>query len=199
MKIGQLARKYLLGMLAPTRMEANGPFRLYKPDGLPGPAHLCWGPTCICASACALIWFGGVDRFGQVGLHRPKITDPQFKALQPENASIVYRRVLQEISRYLEAMEAPRPLNDGMVATPSAEIRWVDYDDDNLEDPPSIHEWVDASCGSVTREERKIALSGPASTERDEMLRKTLFAKSSNRSVCQTKLVYSRRDALPGP
>jgi hypothetical protein len=115
--------------------------------------------------------------------------------------------VLQEISRYLEAMEAPRPLIDGMVATSSAEIRWVDYDDDNLEDPPSFHEWVDASCGSFTREERKIenelgarqTFGGPALTEREEMLQKMLSAKSFRRSDCRTILVSARRDALPGP
>lgn len=217
MKIGRLVRKYLLTTWAPSRYADDLPFHLTNPSWTVGRPveYLCQGPTCICASACGLIWFGGVDRTGQVGLHRPKITDPQFKALQPANASTVYRRVVQEISRYLEEMEAPRPLIDGMVATSSAEIRWVDAssDNDQLEHPPSFVEWVDASCGSLTSQERKIeselsARKGFAKfrpgataplTEREEILLKMLFEKSSNRSKCRTLLVAARRDALPEP
>jgi hypothetical protein len=104
--------------------------------------------------ACALIWFGAVEREGEVGLHRPSTQDPAFKALSPAEASTMYRRILGSITGYLDEMEVPRPMVDAMVGTGSSEIRWVDSDTDGLRRPPSIAEWEDASCGSFTSEER---------------------------------------------
>jgi hypothetical protein len=215
-KIGRLVRRYLTTVSAPIRYGGDGsPFMLRKPPSFkPGvpPGNLCVGPTCICASACALVWFGGVSRDGEVGLHRPRRTDAEYKALAPADASAVYKRALQEISRYLEEMEAPRPLIDGMMATSSSEIRWVG-DDDQLEYAPSFIEWVDASCGAFTSQERK-ALSELAPREAlakfrpgaaqplsasEQMLRKMLSEKSSNWYKCKQFLVYGRRDALLAP
>src|ERR1700687_1599231 len=82
-----------------------------------------------------------------------RFTEPrmlQFKALPPAEASKDYRGGLEEISRYFEKMETPRPLIDAMLATSSSEIRWIDSWDDKLESPPSFEEWIDASCGSFT-------------------------------------------------
>jgi hypothetical protein len=45
------------------------------------------------------------------GLHRPGINDPEFSALPSADAYTVYKRTLQEITRYLAEMEAPRPLS----------------------------------------------------------------------------------------
>src|SRR5262249_54440625 len=102
-----------------------------------------------CASACALIWFGGVDRSGQAGLHRPWINDPRFRELSPPEASTAYRQVLAVIETYLNDMEVPKSIIELMVTTSSGDIRWVDSIDNRaaLERPPSIAEWEDASCG----------------------------------------------------
>lgn len=216
-KIGRLVRRYLTSVTAPTRFgDDASPFRLFKPPSFkPGEPveHLCVGSTCICASACALVWFGGVNRSGQVGLHRPKRTDAEYKALAPADASAVYKRALQEISRYLEEMEAPRPLIDGMVATSSSEIRWV-KDEDQLEYPPSFIEWVDASCGAFTSQERNalnelgtrevFAKGRPGDdlqplTPTEKMLRKMLSEKSFAWAKCRNILVNARRDALAAP
>jgi hypothetical protein len=68
--------------------------------------------------------------------------------------SAMYRRMLENIVRYLDDMEVPKPLIDSMVATGSAEIRWVDsLDNRRLQRPPSFAEWIDASCGSFTDQE----------------------------------------------
>jgi hypothetical protein len=107
------------------------------------------------ASACALIWFGSVTRIGVVGLHRPTTDDPAFKALSPADASPIYRRMIESVTNYLDEMETPKPMIDAMIATGSAEMRWVDSDKDGLENPPSIAEWKAASCGSVTAQEKK--------------------------------------------
>jgi len=105
------------------------------------------------------MWFGGVERSGTVGLHRPRIDDPAFKALRGADATKVYNRILLEIARYLEEMEVPRPMIDAMVATGSSEIRWIDSIGDDLFRPPSIAEWEDAACSAFNKEEKK-ALSG---------------------------------------
>lgn len=142
LKIGRLFRKYLLSTEAPWQLE-DGTWGLPLTDTPPQ----CRGSDCACASACALIWFGGVDRTGTVGLHRPRINDPMFRGLSPAEASTVYRQALEKIATYLDEMEAPRPIIELMITTGSDDIRWVDFIDDGLDRPPSMAEWEDASCG----------------------------------------------------
>jgi hypothetical protein len=133
-KIGKLFRRYLITAWAPVRV--GGEFLLAGAFF----RSLCQGSECVCASACALIWFGAVSRVGVVGLHRPRIADPPFKEQPPAEAAEMYQSVLDEIARYMGEMEVPRPMIDGMVATASSEIRWVDYDHDGLSRPPSFVE-----------------------------------------------------------
>ena len=171
------------------------------------PELLCSGPSCTCASACALIWFGAVDRSGTVGLHRPKINDPQFAALPPPEASTVYKQALQRISRYLEEMEAPRALIDSMVATSSSEIRWVDAFNEKLQHPPSFVEWTDASCGGITSREEDVfgqlnyreAMNGEILTEQERRLKDALGTKIFKRNGCMIELARRRQDALSPP
>ena len=74
--------------------------------------------------------------------------------MSPGEASVIYRKALDSITRYLENVETPRPMIDAMVATGSAEMRWVDAEKDtSLGRPPSIAEWETASCGSFTAQE----------------------------------------------
>jgi hypothetical protein len=102
--------------------------------------------VCSCASACALIWFGGVERIGLVGLHRPRIDDPEFASATPEEGAKQYRLVLSEIESYLNEMEVPRPLIDDLLATSSSEIKWISSVTQGVSRPPSYAEWEDATC-----------------------------------------------------
>jgi hypothetical protein len=204
MKIGRLVRKYLLTVEAPFYNPHNGTSILSGGD-LAG--TVCQGPSCVCASACALIWFGAISRTGRVGLHRPRIVHPDYTALPVDAASAVYRRVLDEISRYLEEMEVPRPLIDAMVATSSADIRWVDGMDSTLdkqlEQPPSVVEWLAASCGYNPREEREWLLLatdiGKRWSEEEARQFSLLGERTSKASKCIRELIHNRRDALPAP
>jgi hypothetical protein len=146
-KIGRLFRKYLISTIAPIKLDDIASLKAgfgvdnwgnipSLQSSLPGARVLCRGQDCTCASACALIWFGGVDRTGMVGLHRPRIDGPEFKGLPPADASTAYRRVLDRISAYLDEMEVPKPIIESMVATSSGDIRWVDFFDDGLDTPP---------------------------------------------------------------
>jgi hypothetical protein len=139
LKIGRLFRQYLISTSAPTT--------ILSPDNVPALSDLCRGQDCICASACALIWMGGAYRWGSVGLHRPRIVDATYRGLTPAKASTTYNRVLREVGAYLEEMEVPRSIVEKMVATSSGDIIWVDSNDEGLDRPPSLAEWVDASCG----------------------------------------------------
>jgi hypothetical protein len=100
-----------------------------------------------CASACALIWFGGAERTGSVGLHRPYTNDPSFRDFPPVEASTKYRQILNDVVDYLNEMEAPKSIIETVVNTSSGEIRWVDAVLDGLDRSPSVAEWVDATCG----------------------------------------------------
>lgn len=180
LKIGRLFRKYLIITMAPYSLPNDGVPHL---DG--GSRDLCRGSDCTCASACALIWMGGVQRSGTVGLHRPRTTDPMFRGLPPADASTAYRRVLETIAAYLNEMEVPKSIAETMVATSSSDIRWVTADD--VDDPPSIAEWVEASCGSDPLMDA--ATKGKPST----------MAEVYKHGNCVHHLYLSNRDRLGPP
>jgi hypothetical protein len=199
LKIGRLMRKYLTTAIAPLPV-GNGSLLLPPPSD-----RRCDGSDCICASACALIWFGAVDRVGRVGLHRPRIQDTEFKALAPAEAGKVYRQLLDSIAHYLDEMEVPRPMIDAMVATGSAEIRWVSSDIDGLERTPSFAEWAQASCGAFTNEEMNSMISlrtkrdGTGLTGNDAMLLQMLTEKDFRRTRCENELISAHLDQLAPP
>lgn len=208
MAIGRLLRKYLVRVVAPFHAPGDEPG-----PALYGPPHrvahsasaLCRGPDCICASACAIIWFGAPRRLGTVGLHRPQISDPEFTSLSAAQAMRVYRQVLYKIARYMDEMEVPRTVTEAMMGTDSGAIRWVYYNRDKLEQAPSFAEWVDASCGHFTDGEfSKLAVlwskrkTRPLSRN-DEMLYQLLSEKESRRLRCELDLINMALDKLPPP
>jgi hypothetical protein len=203
-KIGRLLRKYLLHVEAPFMEGKNSFVALGYP---PRPDHeLCRGPTCICASSCALIWFGGIERGGVIGLHRPKITDPQFGALPPDEATSQYKEVLRQVSRYLEEMEAPRALIEAMVATGSSDIRWIEAPLNGggvLNRPPSHTEWVNANCEILTAADYKALdnLSARRSGTQYSLTRsdEALLEKRQRRVSCSGILEFAQRDRMAPP
>jgi hypothetical protein len=148
LKIGRLLRKHLVETWAPIPFPIGG--ALVVPGVVAGDeklVSLCSGPGCNCASACALIWFGGVARVGTVGLHRPSTGDPVFRQMSPSNASTGYRREVDDIVAYLDEMEVPKSIVESMVNTSSDDLRWVGAVNEGLDRPYSIAEWEDATCG----------------------------------------------------
>jgi len=193
MKIGRLFRRYLISVEAP----------LYHVFSI---ARCSSNEECLCASACALIWFGAVERLGQVGLHRPRTADPRFKAMAPSDASVAYKRMLAEISRYLEEMEAPRAAIDAMVATSSSEIRWWGASGaaNERERTPSIAEWTDASCGSFTENEFETMINlevkkSAGLMPNEQMLLQFLTQKDTATTKCEFALFHRHVDRLPPP
>lgn len=206
MRIGRLFRKYTIAAMAPLRLRPSGNFVLWSPPtGQPLHRLCAGGSECTCASACALIWFGAVDRIGTVGLHRPHTDDLAFRAMTPSEASVAYRRMLDTVRTYLDEMEVPKQIIETMVATGSAEIRWVDLLENKVGRPPSIAEWEDASCGSFTdQEDRTLSLllgkeHDRNLTQSDALVFKLLSEKRTRKFVCETALTSSHRERLPPP
>jgi hypothetical protein len=203
MAIGHLFRKFLIHSWAPSPFF--GKFALGNYGANQPPLNRCEGDECICASACALIWFGAVDRTGTVGLHRPRISDPEFKSLPPAEAANVYRQVLHEMAQYLSEMEASRSIIDAMVGTGSSEIRWVDADRDRLQQPPSYAEWMQAICGQFSQQEQNtlhdllIKKSAQNLTSNDTLLLNLLSSKEMDHRVCTLSLRFSSVEKLPPP
>lgn len=144
-----------------------------------------------------------MDRTGVVGLHRPRINDPAFKSLPPAEAAKVYRRALDDIARYLDEMEAPRPMIDAMLDTGSSEIRWVDADSDHLEHPPSYAEWMQAACGQFTKEEENtlhdLEIKSASLTRNEALLLKLLSDKELVHRGCTMSLRFSHVEQLAPP
>jgi hypothetical protein len=184
LKIGRLFRKYLIETTAPTRFEDGSSY-------FPLPGEPCNGFNCgLCASACALIWFGGVDRGGSVGLHRPRTDDPSFRQLSAADASQRYRQWQQAIFRYLVEMEVPRSVIELTESIGSDEITWVDDIDDRLDYPPSIAEWVKASCPQE---------SGAEIVRRLGQFPQNLHSIARQRATCEETLLYNSRVSLLPP
>jgi hypothetical protein len=76
----------------------------------------------VCVKRVRANLVGAVEPSGTVGLHRPRLEDPEFKTLAPADAATVYKRVLYDIACYLDEVEAPCPIIDAMIATGSSEI-----------------------------------------------------------------------------
>jgi hypothetical protein len=165
LKIGRIIRRYFLNTFAPARWipagtgsYVDGYGMLFLPylSGATLPEMLagaiCQGPACHCASACFLVWAAGDVRYGSaVGIHRPTIQSTTFANLPPERASKLYRGLLSDIAAYLLAMEVPQRYADMMSDTASSDIKWLSGDDAlAIGRPPSIAEWVAATCGAYT-------------------------------------------------
>jgi hypothetical protein len=113
--------------------------------------------------------------------------------------------MIESVANYLDEVETPKQMIDAMVATGSAEIRWVDSDNDGLENPPSIAEWKDASCGSVTAQEKKTSLNlgveriKKGLSQQDELLWKLLAEKIIKKNKCDVDLLNIQRAKLRAP
>lgn len=124
------------------------------------------------------------------------------RALGPAVGANAYRGVLDSIRHYLDEMEVPRPMIEAMVATGSAEIKWVDAGDD-LKRPPSLAEWEDATCGNFSIKDENLLsdlrTKRPSLAQREQDLRDQLQNRKSQWTQCRIELLSSNRDKLSAP
>lgn len=181
LRIAHLFRKYLITTFSP----------IHYADGTTSTVFGCRGDCGYCASACALIWLGGVERWGTVGLHRPSVVDPAFRSVAYRNAAAtVYREMLAVIAGYLKDMEVPNSVIDAMFETAPSDLRWVEAVGDPLERPPSIAEWEDASCPGDTIQNMYRKFGEPSKQQRLD---------GNNKGNCDARLLNEHRSRLTPP
>jgi len=139
---------------------------------VPGNGHgggVCFGlpvSECICASACPLIYLGGVRRAGDyLGIHRTFIQRETLENLSFAEAQSAGRGQAEVVERYLRLMDAPQALFDEMRSIPSGSLRILpqDFVLKYLQNPPDIQEWLNAKCGDwAVIEGRRESLSSDA-------------------------------------
>lgn len=103
---------------------------------------------CTCASACFLIWAGGVVRSGNdIHLHRIAFDKSFYGSLNPGDAHTKYQEGLNEVHKYLQEMEIPDNIYVKMVNMPSYDTVPLDDTANSLWTTPSFGEWLTARCG----------------------------------------------------
>lgn len=124
----ELRRKYVTGdrLTRITYRMCGGkllgrPPMVSNPDGLKYVEGAEVEPECICASACSLIWFAGLQRSGQVGVHRSYFaqvpSDVDF-----ETFSEALEGSHSEIGDYLSEMRVPAAVFEQLKNTSSEEL-----------------------------------------------------------------------------
>lgn len=152
--IGRMARSKLIATKAPSVIE-EGRFcpserQLFGEFDLENPwnSHFTSNdhPNCICASACALAWLGGVNRYGQVGFHHASIPEGnQHSSFDEFSKRLDESRPM--ISKYLDEMRAPLFVQDAIFSTGSNEIKFFDSQRvKELDSDPLYREFLLAQC-----------------------------------------------------
>lgn len=154
-----------------------------------------------CSSACALIYFGAVNKSTtiesrtRIGLHRPYFDRDYVLRLTESQASDQYQRAEKTIREYLQEMHVPVAVADIMFETEATSMSY--FNDHELSEwlpqTPDYELWLGASCESLTDGER-IALkesrenSGAYSTEHTSYLesRYAEFLRCKHRLVSKT-------------
>lgn len=158
LRIGGLIRQLYIATRAPEELQGTPMFpgkAMFKVDP-------CEGRSCICASACFLVWIAGANRSGSLlGVHRPSFDRSYFGALDVLVAEGQYRRAIDGLGEYVSFMNVPPRYLDLLMNTPSWELT-IPSDDikKTLESPdqmvrivsPATDEWITARCGVVTNE-----------------------------------------------
>ena len=200
MKIGRLFRKLLLKAIAPSKLM--GMTMMMFPEKADCPEGASESETsCICASACSLIWFGAVERQGRVAVHRPSTTSEIFRNATAATAQKLYQDELASISSYLDEMEIQRSVEEILLSTESSKIRWIE--EKGLERSRSFAEWEDANCGILTEEESAAKAQLEARSDRrdkislsDKVALNLLKTKYYKIDECKFTLITSNKEKI---
>jgi hypothetical protein len=107
--------------------------------------------SCICASACTLIFMGGVYRMGsEIYVHSIAYDKGMFGALTPQQADVMYKQAMTDVRAYLAEMDVDDKFASMMTGTSSSDIRKVTSPLGWEFQVPSFREWISAKCGQPT-------------------------------------------------
>ena len=118
-RIGRFIRQLTLVTLAPDVVSGRAimpGYGSYTEDPCPTPG-------CICASACFVIWAGGIARYGSgLGIHRPSFDPSYFSSLELGVAEQRYQAAFNALEIYLAEVGVPDKYRRQLVEVPSWEI-----------------------------------------------------------------------------
>lgn len=146
MTMGRLIRILRLETVAPNHIQ------LPAPMGVVAPANQ---DNFICASACFLIYAGGVQRLGDfLVLHRPYFSKPAARNMSDVEQEAAQKQLMAKVQDYLQTMEVDRYYIDKMMSTNSQD-GYALTGNDVVVHPlniivPSIEEIILTKCDIVT-------------------------------------------------
>lgn len=145
--IGRLVRKLMI--------ETEGP-RFYSEKGGAscGADHDHPNAACVCASACFLIYAGGLPReVSYVLLHRPFVNPSVNSRMSYDESIRVASEARKEVAEYLREMGIPDRYANIVFSTPSNAAAHVPLNDMRhafAGYPPEVEEWLMAKCQTIT-------------------------------------------------
>jgi hypothetical protein len=164
-EIGRSVRKNLIFSNAPVfevELDGDTPLATYyrcsgrnavdRRSGLQFNKNAVVDNNCTCASACALIYFSGVSRWGDVWLHRSFISGaPEDMSFEDYESKLAASH--QSIRDYLAEMRAPEWVTTGLMATPSDDLVLLrdlpNYEPKSTVSDPLFEEYVLSRCPSL--------------------------------------------------
>ena len=203
-RIGEAVRKLSLTTEAPFELGGNRLLTQTSSDAKTL-TEICKGKECLCASACFVIWAGGVERIGTaLGIHRPSLEEQYLGSLSIHDAEEQWKKIVQRTKQYLEKMEIPEKYISVMFSTDKNSI-YVLGDDRTFDPfshngmtgyPISVDEWVAASCDRLSPSEIK-DFNGNIGSEGYRKYLETKFFQTAN---CESYLltVARARNVLNG-
>jgi len=142
MKIGRLIRKMRFATIAPVSLRGEVRHSMKDPT------------NAVCASACFYIYIAGVDRYGGVlGIHRPVLSDDDYKALQVDEAIEGSRHVRKTVMEYVAEMGVSTSYVDRIFSTSISQIEWLADEEVQkyfLHEIPEVADWLSARCPKFT-------------------------------------------------
>lgn len=105
---------------------------------------------CTCASACALIWIGGLERAGDVGIHRS-----YFMSIPDETDFDTFSESIQgshgKVVDYLQEMNVSRVVIEAFQNTSSSTLFQLSAIKDGLRRAGALDEYIQAKCREVPK------------------------------------------------
>ena len=148
MKVGRLVRQLSLTVDGPL----SSPENINQASCLYDEKTLGRQVPCICASACTLIFFGGVFRVGlEIYVHSIAYEKNMLGALTSMEAAEKYRQAMTEVRAYLTEMDVPDKYYYMMTETGSSDLTRVPLPfggSDIAGWTPAYREWLFAKCGN---------------------------------------------------
>lgn len=157
-EIGRILREYRITTLAPADYDGFFACDYVSENGENYYFSSNQSDNCICASACALAWFGGVNRGGVAGVHRSFLPTGD-KPLSSDEQEQILDKSISDIRSYLSEMRVPLSVVEELLATSSKGLTFFDaYDDEAIKKDPLWAEYIISHCGEgLSREEKLLS------------------------------------------